>query len=164
MCELNTALAIGSALVGSMQARSQANAMENSAEAAYASDKAALEQNAHEQGVKHRSDVLSNALAAMKRRSTASVAGAEAGVSPLAVINNEITQESISKGNIDYNYESGILQNRLQLQKAEVTRNSRVAQAKASKPGLLEMGLGIASAGVSGHRSHLQFLKAKEGI
>jgi len=163
MCNPITALTIGSMAYGQLTQRSQANAMERSADAAYAVDKAALDEQGQELGVQHRSEILANSLKFMKRQSTATVAAAEAGVSPLDVVNNEMMQESLAEGELDYNYEIGLRQNSRNIQKAKVTRNTRKAQAAALRPGLLETGIGIGTAYYAGQTSNFNFLKAKEG-
>lgn len=146
MCEQTTAIMIANAAYGALQSNLQANAMERSADAAYRADKRALKDQAEQRGNEQRANLLKNSVAFLKRSGTATAAGAEAGVSPLATINNEIIQASLAEGNIDYNYEIGAQETARGYESASARRQSRLSQADAIRPGLLDTGLSLASA------------------
>jgi hypothetical protein len=150
MCDPVTAIMVTTSLVGAVRQNQAASAAKDQAKAVGGIEQSGLQDQQQEMGVQRRGDVLSNALEAMRRTSTATVSGAEAGVSPIASVNNELMQESLTRGNIETNFESGIAQNQRSQVASRMKQDSAVNAAQASRSGILETGLSMASAGVAG--------------
>ena len=130
MCTPIAAVMVVSAVVAAQQQNQAAKAAEEQAKAAGGVERSNLQDIQQEQAVAGQGNMLQNALEAMRRSSTATVGGAEAGVSPVTSINQEMMAESLQKGNIQYNVERGQAQTGRQITASHLRQDTAAAQAR----------------------------------